>query len=111
MKAIKLFVFLILLGMAFSSPSYAGNGIKDCSAEAGKANVAHVVAKRCATKVQAMRRSGVPDDVIEDRTGNCSVEDRALTTANRDYVRCRQEGLGMTPRGPGGSLNPRTADQ
>ena len=97
MKAIKLFGFL-MMGMAFSIPSYAGSGIADCSTQSGKANAAHAVAKRCATKVNVMRRSGVPDDVIEDRTGNCRGEERALTTANRAYARCRQIGLGMTPR-------------
>jgi len=112
MKVIKLFGFLILMGMAFSIPSYAGAGIGvNCTAEESKAHAAYVSAKRCATKVQAMRKSGVPNGVIEDRTGFCRDQDSASATANRDYARCRQEGLGMSPRGPRGPLDPRTADR
>jgi hypothetical protein len=58
-----------------------------------------------------MQKSGVPDNFIEDKTGFCRNEDRALNDANRAVISCRQQGLGMTPRGPRVPLDPRTAEQ
>jgi hypothetical protein len=111
MKKCYRFNLATLMAISLSSPAYAAGNAAQCSGQVEKANSAAAVLKKCNSKVEAMQKSGVPDNFIEDKTGFCRNEDRALNDANRAVISCRQQGLGMTPRGPRVPLDPRTAEQ
>ena len=111
MKNSDMFYLATLMASFLCSPAYAAGDAAQCSSQAEKANSAAAVLRKCNSRVEAMQTGGAPDKFIEDKTEFCRKEDRALNDANRAVIRCRQQGLGMSPRGPSVPLDPRTAEQ